>query len=426
MQQYDEIKRYIGLVCEQIRWKKPHEDVSRELQDHITDQADAYVEKGMDEKAAVEKAIAEMGDPIEVGMQLDRVHRPRNEWGIIGITMLALVAGIFIRMLVPSNSASSIPQSLINSAVGLVFMFLAYTADFTLIGKYPKYIFGSVIAACVYMAFMAPSINGITVWISGGNMYINYILLFAPTAYAGVIYSLRNRGYRGILTCGFIYAVPAYIGLITNNMCGVFIYTIICLSLLTYAIVNGWFKPRRLYCILLVYVPVLITCVSLIFRFRMSFYSMRLRSLINPWTEPLGGGYINIIMRSIMKGSKLIGQGTFTTERPHSQLIPNPDTDFILSYLTHNFGLLSMIAVIALLLAFVMRLVFIFRRQTNVLGRLVLMSVTLTFGLRIFIYFLMNLGYYIFSPLPLPFIAYGGLATVCDMALLGVALSAYK
>lgn len=50
------------------------EEIRTELRQHIEDQADIYQESGMNRKDAVEKAVEDMGDPVETGVQLDMVH----------------------------------------------------------------------------------------------------------------------------------------------------------------------------------------------------------------------------------------------------------------------------------------------------------------------------------------------------------------
>lgn len=80
MSQSDEIKQYVKTVCEQIRWKKARSIVAEEIENHICDQRDAYVSQGEDEKTATEKAILQMGNAVSVGMELDKIHRPKPQW----------------------------------------------------------------------------------------------------------------------------------------------------------------------------------------------------------------------------------------------------------------------------------------------------------------------------------------------------------
>ena len=71
------LESYLNTVTEQIRFQKARSLVSDELRAHILDQAEAYEAEGMFEEEAMEKAVRDMGDPVETGVALDRIHRPQ-------------------------------------------------------------------------------------------------------------------------------------------------------------------------------------------------------------------------------------------------------------------------------------------------------------------------------------------------------------
>ena len=81
MQELDKyIKGFMDTVCSQIRYKSIHKSISDELTDHICEQKSQYINQGLDEEEAVKKALQQMGDPVQVGKELDKAHRPRTEW----------------------------------------------------------------------------------------------------------------------------------------------------------------------------------------------------------------------------------------------------------------------------------------------------------------------------------------------------------
>ena len=87
---------YIRDVVEQIRCVRARDGIAKELSDHIEDQTAAYEEKGVTHEEAVRKAVQEMGDPVEVGVELDRIHRPQTDYKLIGMAFLFHIAGFFI------------------------------------------------------------------------------------------------------------------------------------------------------------------------------------------------------------------------------------------------------------------------------------------------------------------------------------------
>ena len=89
------ISRFLDDVCEQIKYKNTHEHVSEELQCHIGELTDKYIENGMDEIEAVKKAVKQMGNPVDIGKKLDKIHRPKTEWSIISlIGVMILIGGV--------------------------------------------------------------------------------------------------------------------------------------------------------------------------------------------------------------------------------------------------------------------------------------------------------------------------------------------
>ena len=90
------IEEYIMTLTEQIQYKKVRLEVAQEIRNHIMDQTQAYEQNGIAHDKAVEMAVHEMGDPIEAGMALDRIHRPQFDWRLFVITVFFSVAGVWI------------------------------------------------------------------------------------------------------------------------------------------------------------------------------------------------------------------------------------------------------------------------------------------------------------------------------------------
>ncbi|MCO1603092.1 permease prefix domain 1-containing protein [Desulfosporosinus nitroreducens] len=103
MQQPSKITEYLETVRQQIRWKKAQLPVLEEINNHIIDQKNAFISEGLSEEEAADRAIAEMGDPVVVGEQLDRAHRPRPDWPLLVMTAAILLLGLAIQVLIGPN-----------------------------------------------------------------------------------------------------------------------------------------------------------------------------------------------------------------------------------------------------------------------------------------------------------------------------------
>ena len=139
MRSLNKIDEYANLVCQNIRWKKARSHVSEEIKNHLIDGRDSYMEQGFDEDAATDKSISESGDAVIVGNLLDRVHRPKPQWYMFAWVAGFLLFGLLISFTVFDNT--DISTRLLWTAIGVVVMFGAYFADFTLLGKHPWKVF---------------------------------------------------------------------------------------------------------------------------------------------------------------------------------------------------------------------------------------------------------------------------------------------
>lgn len=136
-------KTFLDTVCEQIRFQKAHDFVKKELQEHITDQAAAFMEQGIEKETALQKAVAEMGDPVLVGTELDRIHRPKLEWRILIFIGLLLFAHFLIQYIFFKEVFYTAP--LWKNGIFLLFsvgvMLFFYYLDFTILAKHIKLIY---------------------------------------------------------------------------------------------------------------------------------------------------------------------------------------------------------------------------------------------------------------------------------------------
>ena len=248
MQPSDKINGYLEAVRQQIRWKRAQPIVLEEINNHLTDQKDALLKEGLDEAAATDKAIKEMGDPVMVGEQLDQAHRPKPDWTLLTLTGAMLLLGFAIQFFIDStfDGTWGLQQQMVWAGIAITVMLAAYFADFTIVGKYPKTVFFTLCAITIVFCFFTGTING-------RAFYAIYPLLLFPTAFAGLVYSMRNQGYGGLILCG-----AAFLSRIPVHACSQFDRSLLCVScliILTAAVLKGWFNVRKRSAMLILYIP---------------------------------------------------------------------------------------------------------------------------------------------------------------------------
>lgn len=419
--QSNKISDYVEQVCEQIRWKKAHRIVSKEIEDHIIDQKYDYVSDGLDEDLALEKAILEMGDPVEVGTDLDSIYRPNPEWRIILLTSLMLILGVVIRNFITYDYQMpwKLNNSIMSIIIGTVFMILAYFMDYSIIGKNSKKLYFALIVLTILVLFNGPMLRG-------QNYYVKYIMLLFPTVFGGIVYNLRSKGYLGIILSGLYYIVPGIICLYITSFSSLIMYSLTCLLILTYAIGKGWFNVDKVKGLLLVYIPVGIVSITglALLVIENSYKLNRLKVAFNPYRDSMNMGWMGTVTRDILKSSKLIGKSKYVSSIEN--VLPSIDTDYLLTYLIEHVGWISFILIMGLISMFIIRSLRISLSQKGVLGGLVSISVIGTFTMQVIFYVIHNLGFQLFDPFILPLISYSRIATIINMFLIGIMLSVFK
>jgi len=415
-QSNNKIREYIDSVCNQIRWKRTHAYISNELENHIVDQKKAFIADGLDEDAALEKAIVEMGDPIGVGTELNRIHKPKMEWSIVFFTGIALLLGLIINVVISMDTDMeyTIGKVIFYSLLGIGFMIAAYYLDYTIIGKHPNILFFVFLIIALGFTIISPHYQSRV-------FYTKFILLLYPTIYTGIIYSMRKNGYLGLVLCG-AFMIISYVVFTPFSLYSIYIlYSLLCLILITISILKGWFNINKIIGLLLVYIPTIAVVIMTLLNNQ--YLWIRFNNLLNPNLDPLGYGWSSLLAREIISNAKFIGEGLGSNS---GYMVPAINTDFSITYLVHRFGWISLILIVAVLALLIIKSFKLCLKQSSVLGSLVSTSVLLTFSMQVVIYIAYNLGFQLIAPLTLPLISYGGVGTIINMFLIGIMLSVFK
>lgn len=151
----------------------------------------------------------------------------------------------------------------------------------------------------------------------------------------------------------------------------------------------------------------------------------RIISFINPWVDPLGSGFQIIQSLYAIGPGGLLGLGFGSSIQKHFYL-PEPQTDFIFSIISEEFGFLGVLVVTSIFL-----LLFYFSIKTSLQAKN-LFAKYLSFGLSfgILIQALLNLcvvvGLIPVTGVTLPFFSYGGSSLLVSFASIGIILNISK
>jgi len=73
-------KKYIETVLSEVKFRYDHQEISRELENHIFERSAYLRAKGMDAAEAEAEAVRRMGDPQAMGQEMNKAHNPWIGW----------------------------------------------------------------------------------------------------------------------------------------------------------------------------------------------------------------------------------------------------------------------------------------------------------------------------------------------------------
>lgn len=417
------MEHYLRTAGEQIRWKAARPALTTELEGHLLDQRDACLEAGMEETAAEAEALRQMGDPVTVGMELDRIHRPRPQRGLLVLTVVIAALGGVLRVLLTAGwaqGASDPVKAALALALGCLALLGGYGLDVSALGRHPGKVYLGALCVGLLSLWLSPMRNH-------ASYFTRYVVLAYPVVYAAWLYGCRNKGWRGIflaLAGGFPLAA---VMLMAPSVLALLLLAGTGLALWLLAAGQDWFSLGRRKTQGVVGGLGLAALAGVWAAAQTGIIQTRLALLLHPERDPLGGGYQATVVRAALSGARWRGEGALGGAfggMPYEQAMPEAGQDFLLTTLIHQWGWLAFWLVLAAVTGLLGWLLWRCLRQRNQLGRMVSLAVVLSLGLRVVCSLALTFGYVLLG-CGMPLLS-GNLSTLLDMALIGLALSAFR
>ncbi|WP_027209470.1 permease prefix domain 1-containing protein [Butyrivibrio hungatei] len=377
------MEEYIKKLLEQVRFEKAHKAIGDEIRAHIENQIEANVLDGMDKETAEKKAVEDMGDPVETGIALDKVHRPQMAWGVVIVAFFVAIVGTLIHVLMAKDPAleylkyrNDIGSFIMFTVSGIAVMLLLYLLDYITVAKYSKVVATCMIALYMLGIFLRDKVYFMqlewldktghrTGWenadfplpikvLDSTSSFMNPPMLLLIPLYAGIIYKYKGQKYDGLIKSVLWLIIPSYIVSYRHNYVICLIFVLSMLVQLTFAIKKEWLKVSK--------IPVLITLwttFSVFLGFVAKKEYERASGTVLRWVGEDGNLYerptinANIdIVRAYMKQVKLFGNALLSSlggksYSPAQYSISDSGTSMILTYILTTGGLIVGIVVIA-------------------------------------------------------------------------------
>ena len=431
------MEEYITMVTEQIRCKKARDMIHDEIKAHIEDQAFAYEEQGMEKCEAVERAVKDMGNPVEVGISLDRIHRPQMAWGMVVLMAVITIVSILVHIVIglndPEAGADHVIKQIVYTLAGLPLMFLICLIDYSVIARYVRIIMPVFLVLLISAYFFALQINGSARWIRVGGIttisVIPFMYLFVPL-YGALLYQYYGEKWRGIiksLAWIFLAGIPAYLYSDLSAQISLFGMMIMLFSL---AVWKGWFQIKNrkgfliiLWTVMIVGIPLCILILSGTGRLA-TYQSQRIMGFFGAWK---GEGkttenYVFFQIRNMICNSKFWGESSL--ENMDSYIAVN--MDYVITFLAVHFGYAAVILMAALFGILIGRIFYIALKQKNELGMMMSCGSGMVFLVLSVLYFMSNVSLLPVMSSELPFFSAGVSNMIVSFILMGIVLSVYR
>lgn len=260
---------YIGTVMEQVRCRSVHKALEKELEAHIDDCAEAFAAEGLSPEEAEEKAVLTMGDPVETGIRLDRVHRPKFPWTIAASALLLLTAAMlaehFLRAhfgfmaFVEDDFGINI---FLGAAIAIVSAAVFCLADYTIFLKAPKAVYAVCLTVFAVLLHYHIHFTDMTHEIIRGNVFF-CTMLFVPLT-CGFAFSMRGGGFgKFALTCLMTAVPPMFIAMYAPCTTATIMAGLTALAVMTVLVRQGSFKVNKLAAYSFMYLPAVLGTVGL-------------------------------------------------------------------------------------------------------------------------------------------------------------------
>jgi cell division protein FtsW len=305
--------------------------------------------------------------------------------------------------------------------LGLVIMMLLWKIPYQNLRKwaYPAFFLSVTLLLLLFIPHVGVKINRATRWLKIGIFTFQVTELVKV---AIVIFLARYLTRKNIepekFTQGFLIPIIMTIFvlvpiLLQPDFGSVVIITLIMLSML---FLSGS-KLRYLAGLIVLIIPLAFWQIM-----AADYRWERLKTLFNPWKDPLGTGF-QIIQSFISFGSG----GTFGVGIGNSMqklyYLPEPHTDFILSVIAEEGGFIAVAIIILLFAIFIFRGFMIAYKAPELFGSLLAAGLTIMIAVEAFVNIAGVMGVIPVKGLALPFISYGGSSVVMSLTAVGILMN---
>ncbi|PEJ07582.1 FtsW/RodA/SpoVE family cell cycle protein [Bacillus wiedmannii] len=401
-------ERFVSEVTNHIKSKEAKSFVATELDFHLKQAKNTWIEKGLSEEVAENKAVEQMGSPIKLGQELNKLHKPKVDWFLLILLVAAMGLG-FLPIIALGHTNDLLMNKVIFVILGIATAVGIMLLDYRKLERlgWLFYTIGILILLAI-KCFPTGYVIGEAI-IKIGPIKIDCLMTmpFFFLAWA----SFFNNSRLKFMHLLMLYVFSLYLFSTTSILLPIFIYITMVFVML------WWSKLGKKTAWLITILPILPLIIRDLFSWSAvkEYRIARILGFINPARDQW-----DLRLQEAMSSA-----GWFGTYG-NIKSIPAAHTDFVFASLTYYYGYVLALVIVLILSLFAVRIMNIAYKINDGYGKLLLVG-----GVTLFVvHFIYNVGM-ILGLLPrtfisLPFISYGLIPTLFHAFIMGIVLSVYR
>lgn len=434
------VKEFLNTVCQEIKYKPVRNGITEELKAHIQDIKEDYIDKGIEEQQAEEKAVLQMGNAREIGKKLNKIHRPKLDWKLLILLVILIGFGILVAFLKqPIMNDYYIGKTLLYMIIGIAIGIGIYFFDYKKIKQYSNvlYIVATIIMILA-MSSLGIIVNGIA-YLKVFNIGISTPTITVPLyliSFIGFIVDYnKNNNFNikvlnkklkinknsikitilSILSLFFMIAVPS----LANATILAVSYTII--------LTTKFIQEKNIKNLIIMYGSIFIISALAIICIMASPHSFkRILVSFNPELDPTGSGWVGMLQKEVLDNTKFIGEAETEILSDKDNYVINTESEYTFIYLLGKTGILVTSVLVLTIILMSIKLIINAKNINEKYGKFLIIGLSTVFILQSFANVLMNVNMWIQSNVNLPFISYGGMSFIINTINIAIILSVYK
>ncbi|MBT2695152.1 FtsW/RodA/SpoVE family cell cycle protein [Bacillus sp. ISL-55] len=406
---------FLSEVTNQIRSKEAKKFVASELEYHLNEVKQEWVGKGLSEREAEEKAVSQMGSPSKLGHELNKLHKPRIDWWLIGLLAITMALS-FLPLITLGDELSDgyLVRKAIHVLLGLIIaagmMFIDYRKF-----ENKGWVFYSIGVLLLFLLLTVPNtfINGVPYFMIGSfQIESHYALPFLFLGWASFFNNPKIKLWQHFL----LFSLPLLLFMAVPNMAVSFIYVVMVFVMMWWSTIS-----RKAATIITITSVIGAGGFGAFAWFTVQEYQLaRILGFMNPEKYPDSSGYMYLQLKERLSSAGWFGSAV------ESESLPFEHTDYAFVNLTYHYGYMFAIGLFVILSLFAARIVMISSQIHSRFGNLLLVGGVTLFLVQFIYNTGMMTGLLPLTSISLPFISYGFIPMMLNAFIIGVVLSVYR